>query len=111
MRATAVKADRNTQTITITWDDEHVSEYPFAGLRAVCPCVSCKGGHSHMGQPPDPRIVREGSEYKMELEKVVAVGSYALQFFWGDGHNTGIYTWEMLRQGCPCAVCLPAEDA
>ena len=26
-----------------------------------------------------------------------AVGNYAVQPSWDDGHNTGIYTWEYLR--------------
>jgi DUF971 family protein len=26
------------------------------------------------------------------------VGRYALQFVWSDGHSTGIYTWEYLRE-------------
>jgi DUF971 family protein len=26
------------------------------------------------------------------------VGRYALQFMWSDGHSTGIYTWELLRE-------------
>jgi DUF971 family protein len=35
------------------------------------------------------------------VETVSMVGNYALQFFWDDGHHTGIYTWEYLRQLCP----------
>jgi DUF971 family protein len=33
------------------------------------------------------------------------VGKYALQFDWSDGHTTGIYPFELLRQLCPCAAC------
>ena len=35
------------------------------------------------------------------VENVSLVGNYAIQFFWDDGHHTGIYTWEYLRQLCP----------
>ena len=108
-RPANIKADRNERTLTITWQDGHESVYPFAGLRAVCPCVECKGGHEHMGGPPDPRVVRDTPPGDLNLENIAQVGGYALQFFWDDGHSTGIYTWETLRQACPCPQCLPEE--
>ncbi|HEX6387416.1 MAG TPA: DUF971 domain-containing protein [Anaerolineae bacterium] len=100
-RPTNITADRTKRTLTIEWSDGVTCDYPFAGLRAVCPCVECRGGHAHMGAPPDPRIVRETRNEALNLERIEPVGSYALQFFWNDGHSTGIYTWEYLRQACP----------
>ena len=35
------------------------------------------------------------------IEQVQAVGTYALQFQWSDGHYTGIYTWTYLRSADP----------
>jgi DUF971 family protein len=29
---------------------------------------------------------------------VAAVGNYAIQPTWSDGHSTGIYSWETLRR-------------
>ena len=34
-----------------------------------------------------------------------AVGRYALQFNWLDGHSGGIYSWEYLRRNCQCREC------
>jgi DUF971 family protein len=34
-----------------------------------------------------------------------AVGRYAIQFNWQDGHNGGIYSWEYLRRVCQCQEC------
>jgi DUF971 family protein len=31
------------------------------------------------------------------MQSVEPVGSYAIRIYWSDGHNTGIYTWELLR--------------
>jgi DUF971 family protein len=42
---------------------------------------------------------------QFELRSIKPVGSYALQFIWGDGHRTGIYTFEYLRQMCECEEC------
>ena len=32
-----------------------------------------------------------------ELVSLTPVGNYGVQAAWADGHDTGIYTWEMLR--------------
>lgn len=108
-RPAGITADRTQRVLTITWQDGHLSRYPYAGLRAVCPCVECRGGHAFMGAPPDPRIVRDTPDDDIQLLQIERVGSYALQFTWSDGHSTGIYTWELLRQACPCDQCLPPD--
>lgn len=110
IRPAEITADRQQRVLIIKWQDGHVSRYPFDGLRAVCPCVACKGGHSQMGTPPDPRTVRDTPATDLTLEQLQSVGSYALQPIWSDGHATGLYTWELLRMACPCEDCL-AEDA
>jgi prepilin-type processing-associated H-X9-DG protein len=107
IKPTGVTADRQRRQLTISWADGHVSQYSFDGLRAVCPCVECKGGHAQMGGPPDPTMVRDAPATGLSLERVEAVGAYALQFFWSDGHSSGIYSWELLRAACPCSECLP----
>jgi DUF971 family protein len=107
LRPTNIVADKQKREIIIAWSDGHESHYPFDGLRAVCPCVECRGGHAQMGQPPDPEMVRDAPVTELNLEQVEAVGAYAIQFHWSDGHWTGIYTWEMLRAACPCPICLP----
>ena len=106
IRPASITADRKQRILTVTWSDGHESVYSFAGLRAVCPCVECKGGHAHMGGPPDPRIVRDAVDDSLDLQRIEQVGSYALQFHWSDGHSTGIYTWAMLRNACPCGECV-----
>jgi DUF971 family protein len=39
-----------------------------------------------------------------------AVGRYALQFNWQDGHAGGIYSWEYLRKACQCQECAFARE-
>ena len=101
VKPTAVTADRSQRTLIINWSDGRECRYSFAGLRAVCPCVECKGGHAQMGGPPDMAAYHQAQDADLTLEQVQPVGSYALQFFWSDGHSTGLYTWEYLRQLCP----------
>ena len=42
---------------------------------------------------------------KQELEEIVPVGNYALQLFWFDGHQAGLYSYRYLRMLCHCAAC------
>jgi len=106
-RPTAITLDRSRQVLIIPWDDGHTSEYPLAGLREACPCVECRGGHEHMGQPPDPDVfsIPLTPSKSYVVTRLLPVGNYALQPEWEDGHHTGIYTWPYLRGLCPCAEC------
>jgi len=90
-----VRRDSAARLLRIEWSDGHVSEYPFAYLRGWCPCAGCQG---HEGEK---RFVHGNAD----LEKVTVVGRYALTPVWGDGHETGIYSYRYLRELCPCAAC------
>ncbi len=94
---TGVKADRNERRLHISWSDGHTSSYKFDGLRLACPCVECKGGHAQMGKVTPPSVVKNAPDLGIQLEQLIPAGSYALQPLWSDGHQTGIYTWELLR--------------
>jgi DUF971 family protein len=38
-------------------------------------------------------------------EEIQLVGRYAIRIRWSDGHGTGIYTFQRLREWCPCEAC------
>jgi DUF971 family protein len=82
--------------VRITWTDGHVSDLPFAYLRGWCPCAGCQG---HGGEK---RYVHAENT---DLDAVAVVGKYALQLRWGDGHETGIYSYRYLRELCACPEC------
>ena len=93
-----VVADRAQRALTITWADGRDARYAFAGLRAICPCVLCQGGHANMGRPADKLLLRRAQNDDLNLEAVTPVGTYAVQFRWNDGHDSGIYTWDYLYE-------------
>jgi len=102
LKPTAVQISKSRRLLLITWPDGHKSEYPWDGLRAACPCVTCRGGHENMGLPPDPTVFDLKPAQSYELVGADLVGNYALQLLWADGHRYGLYTWEYLRGLCPC---------
>jgi DUF971 family protein len=100
IRPINVTADRQKRMLTIEWNDGRQCHYSFAGIRAVCPCVLCQGGHENMGRPADKLLLQKSQDEKLNLDAASPVGSYAIQFSWNDGHDSGIYTWEYLYEAC-----------
>ncbi|MGH9004102.1 MAG: gamma-butyrobetaine hydroxylase-like domain-containing protein, partial [Acidimicrobiia bacterium] len=49
---------------------------------------------------------RAGAPEPLRVETAELVGAYGMSVVWNDGHSTGIFSWEMLRGSCPCAVCV-----
>ncbi|MBI3540704.1 MAG: DUF971 domain-containing protein [Deltaproteobacteria bacterium] len=103
--------------IVITWDDGHQGTYPFSFLRKACPCALCKGerlpfdqmrgiGGRAVSSPDSSEPSGFASGEQNVAKNMFKVGHYAIGFEWGDGHNTGIYTFDYLRQVCPCEECL-----
>jgi DUF971 family protein len=84
--------------VRITWSDGHESEYPYAYLRGWCPCAACQGHGT------ERRYVHAADD---ALVHIGVVGKYALSLAWGDGHDTGIYSYRYLRELCPCGACQP----
>src|SRR5512136_631001 len=86
----------------ITWNDGHFSSYPSWYLRENCMCAEC------VEEFTGKRRIGHGSiPSGIERVNVSPVGNYALNFSWSDGHDSGIYSFEYLRELCPCFQCLP----
>jgi DUF971 family protein len=86
----------------ITWSDGHFSSYPSWYLRENCMCAECV--EEFTGKR---RIGHGNIPSSLERVNVSPVGNYALNFSWSDGHDSGIYAFEYLRELCPCSQCLP----
>ncbi len=90
--------------LSVLWDDGHEELVPLESLRDGCPCAGCQGETVLLRTaPPLPQDRTVPGRY--QLVGASAVGLYALQCSWGDGHATGIYTWEYLRSLCECSSC------
>ena len=94
----------------IDWKDGHRSNYTFPYLRDACPCALCDEERSKTGRKPgDPPKLAPGAlpmfKAAAKPTKTEAVGKYAIRFDWNDNHNLGMYSWEFLRDVCPCAEC------
>ena len=96
--------------VDIEWRDGHRSSYSFQFLRDACPCAMCDDERNRDGREPGepPRTAPGALPIYREPARPVEtepVGKYALRFTWNDGHQHGIYSWQLLRDLCRCAEC------
>ena len=100
--------------VDITWADGHASHYDFPYLRENCPCATCnderekKLDFSSAGPASTSAAVLPMFKPKPTAKAATAVGNYAIQITFSDGHATGIYSYDQLRTICPCPQCSPA---
>jgi len=104
MQATAVLPKGIKQlsnfAIEINWNDEHRSVFDVRKLRLACPCANCVDERTGKKTLQDDAVAEN-----VKPQRIQSVGRYAMNITWSDGHNTGIYTYEKLRQLCDCEVC------
>ncbi|MEE9251872.1 MAG: DUF971 domain-containing protein [Thermodesulfobacteriota bacterium] len=95
--------------LLITWEDGHESVYTYEELREVCPCAACNTDGKREEKPKSGfrRIPLRVSRANVTSKRIEDVGSYAIRFYWSDGHDTGIYTFDFLRGMCSCNDCMP----
>ncbi len=86
--------------LRVTWSDGHVSVFPGRTLRLACACASCVNEWSG-SRMLDPARVPE----RVAAEEIELMGHYGIRIRWSDGHDTGIYTFDRLRDLCPCVAC------
>lgn len=92
---------RGDDELLIRWEDGHESIFGARFLRQRCPCASCVDEWTG-STTLDPASVPPD----LKFEKSELVGNYAIAFQFSDGHSTGIFSFEKLRQLCPCQACL-----
>ncbi len=83
--------------LALKWDDGSESFLSLEQLRRQCPCAGCRGEVDVMGQLHKPPAM-ELSPAAFRLQRVARIGTYAIQPVWGDGHMSGIYSFDYLRQ-------------
>ena len=90
--------------LAVQWDDTHRSVYPFKPLREQCKCANC------IDEWTGRRILDPDSvSPDIEVLDFIEIGRYAVQLLWSDAHETGIYSFALLRSLCGCELCKQDE--
>ena len=113
-RPASVKVHVSTgEGVEITWSDGHVSRYDFPYLRDHCPCALCNDERQKKDKFASSAAGGGASALpifkpRVKAKSANAVGNYAVQIEFTDGHATGIFSFEHLREICPCEECARA---
>lgn len=87
----ALTLHQRSRVLAIEFSDGKTFELPFELLRVYSPSAEVQG------HGPGQETLQTGKRL-VEIEAVEAVGHYAIQPRFSDGHDTGLFTWEYLHQ-------------
>jgi DUF971 family protein len=90
LQPTGITLHQESRQLQISFDDEKTFNLPYEYLRVYSPSAEVKG---HF---PGEEILQVGKR-EVGIKDVSPSGSYAINIFFDDGHETGIYTWEYLH--------------
>ena len=88
---TEIKLRTESRLLDIRFDDGSHFELSFEYLRVFSPSAEVKGHGGGEG------VLVTGKQ-SVGISSVEPVGNYALRLFFGDGHNTGLYSWSLLHE-------------
>ena len=99
------ESDNRGIALEIIWSNNKTQIIKSETLRKFCPCASCmeqRGDNTH-NQPFSPKkksallkVVEATIEESTDLKKIWLVGNYAIGILWGDKHDSGIYSFNLL---------------
>lgn len=88
------------QGLTVTWADGTTSFYPIEHLRKMSPSADARELRQELASNPLTVLPPSVAEHSGPITALGAelVGNYALRIEFSDGHSTGIFSWDYLRQ-------------
>ncbi len=88
-KATEIKLQRQSRLLHISFADGKTFQIPCEFLRVYSPSAEVRG-HS-----PGQEVLQTGKK-DVNIDHIEPVGNYAIQLNFSDGHNTGLYSWDLL---------------
>jgi DUF971 family protein len=86
---------KDSRYLYIQWDDSSETMLQLANLRKSCPCASCINERLNRPATYIPLLATP----QLTIKDIKQVGTYAIQLTWQDGHDSGIYTYDKLKEG------------
>jgi DUF971 family protein len=85
-------------SLRIEWSDGMTREYSLRELRECCPCATCREKRLHPAPKTLLPVLSAAETQPLAIRSMKPVGNYAYAISFSDGHDTGIYTIEYLRE-------------
>ena len=87
---TEIKSHQKSRILEISFADGKTFQFPCEFLRAYSPSAEVRG------HGPGQEVLQVGKK-NVEIKHIEPVGTYAIQLSFSDGHDTGIYSWDLLH--------------
>ena len=86
---TEIKLHQKSRVMEIAFADGRSFRLPYEYLRVYSPSAEVRG------HGPGQEVLQTGKK-EVNVNRIEPVGSYAIQLHFSDGHDTGIYSWDLL---------------
>jgi DUF971 family protein len=90
-QVTDLRLRTKSRVLEVVFADGVQYSLPFEYLRVYSPSAEVRG------HGPGQEVLQTGKR-EVEIRTLEAVGSYAVQPLFSDGHSTGIYSWDYLYE-------------
>ena len=88
---TEIKLRKEPRLLEISFSDGSCFSFPFEFLRVYSPSAEVRG------HGPGQEVLQTGKK-DVDILNIEPVGRYALQITFSDGHDTGIYSWDLFHR-------------
>jgi DUF971 family protein len=86
---TEIKLHQKSRVLEIAFADGATFRLPCEFLRVYSPSAEVRG------HGPGQEVLQTGKK-DVDILRIEPVGQYAVQLHFSDGHDTGIYSWDLL---------------
>jgi DUF971 family protein len=86
---TEIKLHQKSRVLEVAFADGKVFRLPCEFLRVYSPSAEVRG------HGPGQEVLQVGKQ-DVDITKIEPVGHYAVQLTFSDGHDTGIFSWDLL---------------
>lgn len=87
---TTITVHQESRVLEIGFDDGNLFRIPFELMRVYSPSAEVQG------HGPGQEVLQTGKR-DVGVDALEAVGNYAVQPTFSDGHSSGIFSWEYLH--------------
>ena len=99
MAVTPISLKNAGDALEIAWSDGVTQRISWRKLRDACPCASCRVERAKPAKPqPLLAVISPAEAQPLAPTSMRPAGNYAYAIAFSDGHGSGIYSLELLRQ-------------
>ncbi len=88
-RPSEIRLHQKSRVLEIAFDDGARFELPCELLRVYSPSAEVRG------HGPGQEVLQVGKEH-VNIKGIEPVGTYAVKLVFDDGHDSGLYSWDLL---------------